>query len=236
MFKDQQEGRRQKTEVRSQRLEVRKTLLTLASFLLLIIIGISSQTATAASTEEIMGRLQTTYSGIEDFTVIFTQRSSIKGLGEKVFEGKLYVKKPKMIRWDYSRPAKQNIYINGKTAILYLPDQKQAIKQDLSKHPDAEPALGLLSNIEKWQDIFTIKSEGPTGNGFQMNLTPKNMFTVEKVLVEIDKESFLISKLTLFENGGNKVSFNFSNINTNSGLKDKLFNFKIPKGVEILEY
>ncbi|MBI5194336.1 MAG: outer membrane lipoprotein carrier protein LolA [Nitrospirae bacterium] len=205
---------------------------------------------------EVISKLQSTYSSIKDFTISFTQRSSIKGFGEKVFEGKLYIKKPKMIRWDYSRPAKQNIYINGKTAILYIPDQKQAIKQDLSRNPDAEPALGLLSNIEKWQDIFTINvapspavGEGATfippplpgggkgeGDRIRMVLTPKNMATVEKVLVEIDKESYLINKLTIFEKAGNKVSFNFSNIKTNNNLKDKLFDFTIPKGVEVLEY
>lgn len=229
MFKDKHEGRRLKAEGR-------KALLIIAASLFLILVTISFQTATAASTEEIMSRLQSTYSGIGDFTVSFTQRSSFKGLGEKVFEGKLYVKKPKMIRWDYLKPAKQNIFINGERAVLYIPDQKQAIKQDLSKNPDSEPALGLLSNIGTWQDIFTIKSEDPAGAGFQMILTPKNMVTVEKVLVEIDKESYLINRLTIFENGGNKVSFNFSNIKTNSGLKDKLFDFKIPKGIGVLEY
>ncbi len=225
-----------KTEDRRQKAYARKALLIIASSFFLILVSLSYKTVTAATTEEVMGRLQSTYSSIQDFTVSFTQRSSIKGFGEKVFEGKLYIKKPKMIRWDYFKPAKQNIFINGKTAILYIPDQKQAIKQNLSNHPDAEPALGLLSNIETWQNIFIIKGEDPTGDGFRINLTPKNMLTVEKVLVEIDKETFLINKLTIFEKAGNKVSFNFSNINTNNGLKDKLFDFKIPKGIEVLEY
>ncbi|MDD5434471.1 MAG: outer membrane lipoprotein chaperone LolA [Nitrospira sp.] len=232
MFK-RQKGQRLKAEGR-------KTLLIIGSLIIMILLSLSSQTVSAGTTEEIMSKLQSTYSSINDFTISFTQHSSIKGFGEKVFEGKLYIKRPKMIRWDYSKPAKQNIYINGKTAILYIPDQKQAIKQDLSRHPDAEPALGLLSNIEKWQDIFLIKGDASTGDRFRINLTPKNMLTVEKVLVEIDKETFLINKLTIFEkngeNAGNKVSFNFSSINTNSGLKDKLFEFKIPKGVEVLEY
>lgn len=213
---------------------------------LIILLSFSFKPVSAETTNEIMGRLQSTYSTINDFTISFTQRSSIKGFGEKVFEGKLFIKKPKMIRWDYSKPLKQNIYINGKTAILYIPDQKQAIKQDLSRHPDAEPALGLLTNIEKWRDTFVIKSDealspGPSpagGEGGQIRLilSPKNMATVEKVSVEIDKESYLINKLTIFEKSGNKVSFNFSNIKTNNSLKDKLFDFMIPKGVEILEY
>ncbi len=225
--------------------------------LLLMFVSLSPQTASAEPTYEnpppvvkggqggvfpdkIMSRLQSTYNNINDFTISFTQRSSIKGFGEKVFEGKLYIKKPKMIRWDYSRPLKQNIYINGKTAILYIPDQKQAIKQDLSRHPDAEPALGLLSNIGKWQDTFIIKSDDASGENVRLVLTPKNMATVEKVVVEIDTESYLINNLTIFEKsgekGGNKVSFNFSNIKTNNSLKDKLFDFTIPKGVEVLEY
>jgi len=62
------------------------------------------------------------------------------------------------------------------------------------------------------------------------------MLLFDKALVEVDKETFYISKLTLFEKSGNMVSFNFSGIKTNSGLRDKLFDFRIPKGVEVLEY
>jgi outer membrane lipoprotein carrier protein len=117
-----------------------------------------------------------------------------------------------------------------------VPEQRQAIVQAISDHPDAEPAMGLLSNIEKWEDMFSIKGEDETAEGFRMELSPKTMQLVEKVLVDIDKETFYIKGMTLFEKSGNKVSFNFSKIKINNGLKDSLFDFKIPKGTEMLEY
>ena len=183
-----------------------------------------------------MGRLQATYRDVKDITLGFTQKSSIEGFEEKVFEGRLYLKKPNQIRWDYLRPVKQNIYITGDKVILYLPEERQAIVQTLSGNPDAEPAMGLLSNIEKWNDLFSIRGDGEEGDFFKIELRPKTMLLIEKVLVDIHKETHYISRLTLFEKSGNRVSFYFSNIKTNSGLKDSLFDFNIPKGTEILEY
>ncbi|MEK6538387.1 MAG: outer-membrane lipoprotein carrier protein LolA, partial [Nitrospirota bacterium] len=159
-----------------------------------------------------------------------------QGFDEKVFKGKLYLKKPKLARWDYTKPVKHNIVINGDRIILYFHEQKQAIIQKASAHPDAEPAMGILSNIEKWQESFTIKSEDTTGDFFRVELTPKSMTMVKKVVVEIGKKTSHIERLTLFEKSGNKVSFSFSGIKFNNGIKDSLFDFKIPSGVEVLEY
>ncbi len=96
--------------------------------------------------------------------------------------------------------------------------------------------MRLLSNIEKWEELFTIKGEEESEDSFRIELRPKTMLLIERVLVDISKKTFYINGLTLFEKSGNKVSFDFSDIKMNSGLKDSLFDFKIPKGVEVLEY
>lgn len=188
------------------------------------------------SAEGVMDRLQTTYREVKDITADFTQRSSIQGFEERVFEGRLYLKKPGMVRWDYLMPVSQKIFIRGDKVILYLPEEKQAIVQTISDHPDAEPAMGLLSDIEKWQEIFDIKVGGDTLDIYKIELHPKAMLLVDKVQVEIDKKSFYITGMSIFEKSGNRVTFNFSNIKSDSGLKESLFDFKIPRGVEVLEY
>ena len=81
------------------------------SCLLLLPVLFPSPGYGTVSTQEIMGRLQATYRDVKDITLGFTQKSSIEGFEEKVFEGRLYLKKPKRVRWDYLRPVKQNIYI-----------------------------------------------------------------------------------------------------------------------------
>ena len=205
-------------------------------FPLLLVMAIPSSGYPTVSTKEVMDRLQSTYREVKDITANFTQKSSVQGFEERIFEGRLYLKRPEMVRWDYLKPEKQNIFIKGKKVILYLPEQRQAIVQTLRDHPDAEPAMGLLSNIEKWNDLFNIKEENAAADIFRIELHPKTMPLIEKVLVDIDKETFYINRLTLFERSGNRVSFNFSNIRSNSGLKESLFDFKIPKGVEVLEY
>ncbi len=185
---------------------------------------------------DILTRVQATYRDVNDLTADFVQQSYIEGFDAKSFKGKLFLKKPGMVRWDYTRPVKQNIVINGDKIILYFHEQKQAIIQKASAHPDAEPAMGLLSNIEKWEESFSVKGEDPSGDFFRLKLTPKTMTMVKEVIVEVDKETYYIKKLILFENSGNRVSFSFSGITFNSGIKGSLFDFKIPGGTEVLKY
>src|SRR3990172_10606963 len=105
---------------------------------------------------DLLKRVQSTYRDVNDLTADFVQQSYIEGFDAKSFRGKLFLKKPGMVRWDYTRPVKQNIIINGDKIILYFHEQKQAIIQKASAHPDAEPAMGLLSNIEKWEESFSV--------------------------------------------------------------------------------
>jgi len=206
------------------------------SSMLFPLISFPSSVQGSVSTEEIVDRLRSTYKDVSDMTADFTQRSSIEGFDEKVFSGRLYLKKPGMVRWDYLKPEKQNIFIKGEKAILYLPRQRQAIVQNLSENPEAEPALGLLSDIERWRELFHIKVEEGKTDPIRLELRPKKMPHIERVLVDLQKETFYIQGLTLFEKGGNRVSFVFSNIRPNRDLKEGFFDFKIPGGIEVLEY
>src|SRR3989304_4235556 len=124
---------------------------------------------------DILKRVQLTYRDVNDFTADFVQQSKIQGFDAKNFKGRLYLKKPGLARWDYIKPVKQNIIINGETIPLYFHEQKQAIIQKVSDHPDAEPAMGLLSNIEKWEDNFIVKSGEPSVDFFRLKLAPRTM-------------------------------------------------------------
>ncbi len=185
---------------------------------------------------DIMNSVKATYRDVNDFTADFIQQSFIQGFDAKNFKGKLYLKKHGLVRWDYVKPVKQNIIMNGDKIILYFHEQKQAIIQKASDHPDAEPAMGLLSNIDKWEESFSIKGEDSSGEFLRLKLTPITMTMMKEVVVEIDKKTYYIKKLTMLEKSGNKVSFSFSGMKFNSGIKDSLFDFRIPSGTEVLRY
>src|SRR3989337_900156 len=72
---------------------------------------------------DLLKRVQSTYRDVNDLTADFVQQSYIEGFDAKSFNGKLYLKKPGMVRWDYTRPVKQNIVINGDKIILYFHEQ-----------------------------------------------------------------------------------------------------------------
>jgi outer membrane lipoprotein carrier protein len=191
----------------------------------------------------VLERIEAVYGKAADLSSEFVQKTLVEGFGERISRGTLYLKKPGMARWDYRSPVKQQIFITNDKVLLYQPEQKQAVVQKLSSHPDAEPALGLLSDIGKWRTLYEIHplpqepagSQGDADRLAVLEMIPREKHRIEKVRVTAREGSGDILRLTLFEAGGNRITFEFSNMRLDRGLKNSLFEFKIPKDVEILE-
>jgi outer membrane lipoprotein-sorting protein len=50
-----------------------------------------------------------------------------------------------------------------------------------------------------------------------------------------DKKNYQIVGSRVYDNLGNKTEMLFSNIRTNPNLENKLFQFEVPKGVELID-
>jgi outer membrane lipoprotein carrier protein len=193
----------------------------------------------AQGKEEVLSRMESFYSKAEDLSADFRQTTHLEGFGKRESTGTLYLKKPGMARWDYRTPVKQQIYATEEKTILYDPAQNQAIVQKTAAHPDAQPALGLLSRVEEWREQFDIRllPEGSKTPGkVLLELLPRSGRQIEKIEAEADPKTGAISRLVLFQEGGSRVAFDFEKVSINQGLKKSFFNFTIPRNAEVLEY
>ncbi|MDE1193255.1 MAG: outer membrane lipoprotein carrier protein LolA [Arachidicoccus sp.] len=85
---------------------------------------------------------------------------------------------------------------------------------------------------------FTSKLISNNGSLAVIELTPTdNRKNFSKVNVTVNKTRNLITKAIIFEKGGNTVTFNLSDINTNVTLADSKFAFdpKAHPGVEVID-
>lgn len=206
---------------------------------LIIFLSIISSPALVfpTTTKGVLESLEEKYNLIEDMTAKFEQVSTIGGFGEKRFKGVLYIKKPGMARWDYKKPEKQYAYIKDKRVILYLPYEKQVIiRRDSSRGSEIGSAISLLSDIGKWKEMFDVTDMENSDGLLKITLSPKSGDMAEEVMVEINKKTLFIEGLTILEPDGNRVHFKFFDIKVNKGLKNDLFLFSPPEGVEVLEY
>ena len=68
-----------------------------------------------------------------------------------------------------------------------------------------------------------------------MELTPKGKdLSFKRVILGVDRESFLIQRLTVFDLYGNTTEVELSKQKVNSGLKGELFHFSPPPGTDVV--
>jgi outer membrane lipoprotein carrier protein len=203
--------------------------------------SISTLAKAGESLQSTVKKVQTRYEATSDFKAEFEQKTQIKGFSTPItYKGKIYIKKPGMLRWDYSEPSKHQIYVNNEKVVYYIPEHKQAMTGLLSEDSGTETPTHLLSGLAKIDQDFDVSfeedGEEKKEMGPRLRLIPKDQRTeISKIVIELEPKRSYITSLTIFEKTGNSSIFSFTKIEANTGLKDDLFVFTRPKDVEIVD-
>ncbi len=192
-----------------------------------------------APVEEIVTHLQHTYENTKDFKANFVQEATVKSIKKTdIEEGVVFFKSPKNMLWSYSQPKAKKLVINARKVWLYLPQEKVAYTQEANYIFQSKVLIKFLAGLGKLQDDFTIKYAVPNAldkNGnYLLVLTPleKNS-ALNPFRITVDKSSYLILQISFEDALGNSTRLKFSNIEPNTGLADKMFQFTPPAGVSI---
>lgn len=212
-------------------LTIRSTL-----FFLLLLWTLSGP-AFALDSIAIVDAIQKQYDATDTFQARFIQKSYLKILGQsQKAEGFVLIKKPGKMKWDYKAPDRQILVSNDQGLWLYLPDEKQVTKmKPQSIYSSNTPAL-FLAGRGKLTESFTIKKVTEESGRYVAELIPRNkQQNLSKMVLLADKKNFQIVGSRVYDNLGNKTEMIFSNIQTNPNLDIKMFQFKVPKGVELID-
>lgn len=192
----------------------------------------------AITVKDITEALQENYKNINDYRAHFKQEAKIQGYPRpQKSEGEMFYKKPGKMRWNYDKPEKQEIVTDAITLWLYTPSLNQAMKTDFALTGKSKLASAFLSgmgNLEKDFNI-TLDKTDEAKEEYRIKLLPKDASdTVSSLFLSLDSKSFNIKKSELKDIYGNVTIVTFSKLDTNTGLKDSLFDFIPPEGVEIM--
>lgn len=226
--------------IKSNKQLVFLTAVVLTFIVLLNIFGANSAlAATRPSIDEVINRLQQTYEKTQDFKAGFSQATTIRSIKKTdIEEGAVYFKNPKNMLWSYTKPKAKKLVINSRKAWLYLPQEKVAYVQEAENIFKSRTLIRFLSGLGKLKDDFAIKYAEPNALDKQGNylliLTPLEKDpSLYPFRITVDKNSSLILQASFEDALGNSTVVKFSNTVTNTGLSEKLFQFKPPKGVSI---
>jgi outer membrane lipoprotein carrier protein len=181
--------------------------------------------------------LQRKYDSVKDFSASFTQTYEGGVLRRKGSEtGTVSVKKPGRMRWDYTSPEKKLFVSNGQTMFLYFPNEKQVMKNDVPSQDQATSAVLFLMGKGNIVRDFNVRwADGGSDTTYRLRLDPKTRQSEYDWLeITADRETLRIVGLTAADAQGGRSSFSFSNFKENTGLADKMFEFTIPRGTEVI--
>jgi outer membrane lipoprotein carrier protein len=193
---------------------------------------------------EVVKHLQARYEKTKDMQADFSQKTKIEGFERPVMSsGKVYIKKPGRLRWDYVDPATEQIYVNQDDVKVYVPEHKQVLVGKLTQMAASKAPLELLQGAAKLEESFEI--EPTTGKDRGVGSTPlitlipkakeqESTQNLQKIIVEVFPKTYFIRTVSLYEISGNVAVFEFSNLKPNVGLGSEVFDFKTPSDVEVV--
>jgi outer membrane lipoprotein carrier protein len=199
---------------------------------------------TASEIKDVIKKLQARYEQTKDLQADFNQSTAIEGFATPITSsGRVYIKKPGRLRWDYLDPNVEEIYVNRNDVMMYVPEHKQVLVGKLTQMAASQAPLQLLQGVARLEEQFEIEPVASgRGEGKLPLITlnprpsePESVRTVKKIILELQPKTHYIKMVAIHEISGNVSTFQFSNLKANSGLKSALFDFEVPAGVEVVK-
>jgi outer membrane lipoprotein carrier protein len=186
---------------------------------------------------DVASALQRRYDTIKDFLADFTQTYVGGTLRQKARgSGTVAIKKPGKMRWDYTSPEKKLFISDGRTFFMHFPADKQVMRNPVPEQDEATSAILFLMGKGDIVRDFNIRyGEGGDESSYVLRLDPrKRQAEYDWLQVTVDRDTLQIRELAWGDDQGGRNSIAFSNFKENAGLADKLFEFTIPRGTEVI--
>jgi outer membrane lipoprotein carrier protein len=205
---------------------------------LALTVAMTSLPAAQGTAEQLAARIQARYDTIRDFEANFVQSYQGGLLRTKTTEeGTVAIKRPGRMRWVYSKPERKEFVSNGQQIYSYIPRDKQVIVSPVPTGEQTTPALFLTGRGHLVRDFTVTFSEvpGATPGALGLKLVPKkNDPEFEWLMIAVDPSSLQIQQLVALDRQGGRSSFTFTNLKENRNLSDKIFDFQVPRGVDVI--
>jgi outer membrane lipoprotein carrier protein len=182
--------------------------------------------------------LQQQYDRVKDFTASFTHTYAGGVLGKTSTEkGTVQIAKPAKMRWEYTTPEKKLFVADGRKVYSYIPADKQVIVSDIPSDDEATTAVLFLAGKGNLTRDFTVSYDtaAETPGTWALRLDPKQkQRDYDWLVIVVDRSTLQIRSLTAADRQGGRSTFAFSNYRENTGIADKVFEFKMPRGVDVV--
>jgi len=187
--------------------------------------------AAAGDAASVVARVQAFYDRTKDLTARFQQTYTYSGFGRKqVSSGKLLVKKPGMMRWDYEDPEPKTVAVKGSRLVQLEPEENQAYVDEKFDSTALSAAVTFLLGKGDLAKDFTASLDP----GGALLLVPRVADPRVASVALTVAEDGRVTATRVIDGAGNVNEIRFEDVKRNVGLSDAEFDVKLPAGVRRL--
>lgn len=205
--------------------------------------------AAASSTdpEKILAEIQKQYTGLTGLKAEYTRITSTPAM-EGVFQstskhvatGMLYFKKPAKLILDQDSPRKEKLVTNGRTVWWHIPAENLVHRYaDADVYGELKPLLDFLNGLGGLEGVYAVKVT-PAGKAPNINhrldlSRLKQGSGPTDITVWCSPDDYRLVGFRMVALTGETTVFNLIAPQTNPGLDDNAFEFKIPEGAQVVD-
>ncbi len=204
-----------------------KRVLTIGlSVLLLAIAGM----AQAKTGEQLLQRF---VSDVKTFEANFTQQVfGEDGKLSQTTNGALMLSRPGKFKWNYALPYPQEIIADGKNLWIHDVELEQVTVKPITEILTSTP-FALLTSETALRENFILEEIGNIKGLTWVRLRPLVVDT-DFTGVEIGLDNMAVKVMFLYDQFGQKTVIEFKDVKTNHRIPTKTYQFKPPKGVDVI--
>ena len=188
--------------------------------------------AQAPAVDEVVKKVDAAKAGVETLAGEFTQKNRVKLFKQELAsKGRLYFRKPRQIRWEYTSPDPSVMILDGDQATLRTPDaapQVFDLTRDATMRAIFEQLLTWLGpgSLAAARADYDLSATGGAAAPVLV-LTPRATSAVAKAFARIDLKldarTWLMKSIVLVEKNGDEKAIDFSRLGRNAKLPPDAF-------------
>jgi outer membrane lipoprotein carrier protein len=194
-----------------------------------------SAIAADSGVDNLLKLVEQRYNRSQSLQVLFRQSYTKNGRTRAAENGVLDLRKPGRMRWDYSDPKGKLVVCDGKFLWQYTPAENRVDKSPLKETDDLQAPIAFLLGRLHFDKEFKNLQGTPEGTNMRIIAEPKSdnlPYTAVQFLVTPDG-SIRDVKVTGYDSAITEYAFDQEKVNPQ--LDDKLFQFQVPKGANVVE-
>jgi len=196
---------------------------------------VMAMSAAAADLGTVLRAVERRYNRAATLESEFVQRHLVNGRPRRAESGRLMLRKPGRMRWEYVQPPGKLFVCDGKWVWFYSPAAGQVERARLKEADDFRAPLAFLLGKLEFRKLFGTLEAAATHEGTEIRAWPKSHRAhYTRVDFTIGRD-FQIQRLVISSVDGTAMEFLFANEQLNRPVPESAFRFEAPPGVPVID-